>query len=327
MADTNRTEVPTAWLIRAGSNGEREDFVLGHGLAFGDWGDLPDLSGVSSRGEMKDMIRRLLPGKPKMSVANYSGQLWALRAHVRMGDLVVLPRKKTRQIAIGVVTREYWYRNDPDPGRRHVVEVDWRRTDVPWEAAHEDLRNSLSLPPTICAIKCDDAAQRLHELMTTRRDPGTPNRSGAMTPNDRMTPSGLHAEFLAALSDLVVGHSDLGVKPLELEMQGSLPLRVRVYMYNATRPPGGRPAGEYKIQPHCAESGARTARQTSTSRTAEQCSSSATRLRTPCSSSGTLAPTETFPIPGTYRSSPRQSWPPSPAGSDGKSEGCDRGEG
>ena len=64
-----------------------------------------------------------------------------------------------------------------------------------------------------------------------------------------MTPSGLHAEFLAALSDLVVGHSDLGVKPLELEMQGSLPLRVRVYMYNATRPPGGRPAGEYKIQP------------------------------------------------------------------------------
>ena len=123
MADTNRTEVPTAWLIRAGSNGEREDFVLGHGLAFGDWGDLPDLSGVSSRGEMKDMIRRLLPGKPKMSVANYSGQLWALRAHVRMGDLVVLPRKKTRQIAIGVVTREYWYRNDPDPGRRHVVEV------------------------------------------------------------------------------------------------------------------------------------------------------------------------------------------------------------
>ena len=33
MADTNRTEVPTAWLTRAGRRGEREDFVLEHGLA------------------------------------------------------------------------------------------------------------------------------------------------------------------------------------------------------------------------------------------------------------------------------------------------------
>ena len=173
MTDKNRTEVPTAWLIRAGSNGEREDFVLGHGLAFGGWDDLPDLSGVLSRGEMKGILRWLLPAKSKMSVANYSGQLWALRAHVSIGDLVVLPRKKTRQIAIGVVIRAYWYRNDPDPSRRHVVSVDWKRTDVPWEAAHEDLRNSLSSLRTIGAIKCDDGAQRLREMMTTGRDPGT----------------------------------------------------------------------------------------------------------------------------------------------------------
>lgn len=248
MEDTNRTEVPTAWLIRAGSNGEREDFVLRYGLAFGGWDDLPDLSCVSSRGEMKRILRRQLPGKSKMSVANYSGQLWALRAHVHMGDLVVLPRKRTRQIAIGVVTREYWYRDDPNPGRRHVVSVDWKRTDVPWEAAHEDLRNSLSSLRTVCAIKCEDGASRLHHLMTKGRDPGTPHRSGGLTPNGRMTPADLHAEFLAALGDLVVEHSDLGVKPLELDVQGSLPIRARVYMYNATRPPGGRPAGEYKIQ-------------------------------------------------------------------------------
>ena len=248
MADPNHTDPPTAWLIRAGSNGEREDFVLQHGLAFGGWDGLPDLSGISSHGEMKDIVRQLLPSKSKMSVANYSGQLWALRAHVRIGDLVVLPRKKTRQIAIGVVTRAYWYRNDPDPGRRHAVSVDWKRIDVPWEAAREDLRNSLSSLRTIGTIKCDDSGSRLHHLMTKGRDPGTRHRSEVPTPSDRMTPSELHAKFLAALNDLVVEHSDVGVKPLELEMQGSLPLRARVYMYNATRPPGGRPAGEYKIQ-------------------------------------------------------------------------------
>ncbi|MDE0699228.1 MAG: hypothetical protein OXH61_00730 [Acidimicrobiaceae bacterium] len=248
MAYTNRTEAPKAWLIRAGKHGEREDFVIENGLAFGGWDGLPDLSGVLSRADMEDTVRQLFPGNSKMSVANYVGQLWALRARVRAGDLMVLPRKKTRQIALGVVTREYWYRDDPNPDRRHVVSVDWQRTDVPWEAAHEDLRNSLSSPRTICAIQCDDGAQRLHNLMTNGQDPGEPHRTGATTPNNRMTPTELHAEFVTALGALVVAKSDLGVKPLELKMQGSLPLRVRVYMYNATRPPGGRPAGEYKVQ-------------------------------------------------------------------------------
>ncbi len=250
MLRTNNTEVPNPWLIRAGEFGEGEDFVLGHNQAFGGWDNLTDLTGISSQEEMKDMVRQLLPGKNMRSVANYAGQLWALRARVRTGDLVVLPRKKTRprQIAIGVVTREYWYRNDPDPERRHVVSVDWARTDVPWEAARQDLRNSLSSPRTICTINCEDAARRLREMMRTGQDPGAPNRSGAVTSNERMTPSELHAEFLTALGNLVVEYSDLGVKPLELEMEGSLPARVRVYMYNATRPPGGRPAGEYKVQ-------------------------------------------------------------------------------
>ncbi len=248
MEDSNPTEELTAWLTRAGRHGEREEFLLENGLAGSGFGVLPDLSGISSRDEMKELVRQLLPSKSKMSVANYVGQLWALRAHVSVGDLIVLPRKKTRQLAIGVVTQGYWYRRDPDEDKRHVVSVDWKRSDVPWEAAHEDLRNSLGSLRTICAIKCDDGAQRLHEMMTKGREPGTRNRSMAVTPIDRMTPTELHAEFLAALSGLVVGHSDLGVKPLELEMEGPLPLRARVYMYNATRPPGGRPAGEYKVQ-------------------------------------------------------------------------------
>ena len=37
-------------------------------------------------------------------IANFAGQLWALRSRVRLGDVVVLPLKKTSQIALGVVT-------------------------------------------------------------------------------------------------------------------------------------------------------------------------------------------------------------------------------
>ena len=248
MADTNRTEVPTAWLTRAGRHGEREDFVLEHGLACSGFHRLPDLSGVSNRADMESIVRKLLPDKTKMSVANYVGQLWALRAGVRTGDLVVLPRKETRELALGIVTREYWYRADPDPARRHVVSVDWKRTDVPWLAAQEDLRRSLSSPRTICAVKCSDGARRLNQLMTVGRDPGVRQQAAAKATINRIKQRVLHTMLVAALNGRVVERSAPGTKPLEIDLQAPLPSQVRVYMYNATRPPGGRPAGEHKIQ-------------------------------------------------------------------------------
>jgi hypothetical protein len=50
------------------------------------------------------------------------------------------------------------------------------------------------------------------------------------------------------LGDKVADHADLGEKPLEVDLVPPLPTRIRVYMYNATDPPGGRPLGEHKVQ-------------------------------------------------------------------------------
>jgi len=46
----------------------------------------------------------------------------------------------------------------------------------------------------------------------------------------------------------VLQQSDFEAKPFEMDLQPPLPHRVRVYIYNATRPPGGRPLGEHKVQ-------------------------------------------------------------------------------
>jgi hypothetical protein len=50
------------------------------------------------------------------------------------------------------------------------------------------------------------------------------------------------------MGDSVVSHGDIEKKPLELDLTVPLPSRVRTYMYTLTDPPGGRPAGEFKIQ-------------------------------------------------------------------------------
>jgi hypothetical protein len=64
---------------------------------------------------------------------------------------------------------------------------------------------------------------------------------------ERLSQRDLHATLLGALGS-PDWHSDLEAKPLEVDIHGSVSSRARVYMYNATRPPGGRPAGEFKIQ-------------------------------------------------------------------------------
>src|SRR5215831_10895638 len=68
------------------------------------------------------------------------------------------------------------------------------------------------------------------------------------TANERLSVEELHGVFLRALNGFVVSHSDSSVKPLEVDLKSPLPPRLRVYIYNATYPPGGRTMGEHKVQ-------------------------------------------------------------------------------
>lgn len=72
-----------------------------------------------------------------------------------------------------------------------------------------------------------------------------------MTPppgDGKLSNESLHRCFLDALGDAVVSHSDIGEKPLEVDLKSPLPPKIRAYIYNATYPPGGRAMGEHKIQ-------------------------------------------------------------------------------
>jgi hypothetical protein len=70
----------------------------------------------------------------------------------------------------------------------------------------------------------------------------------APSPNERLSVEDLHGKFLDALRGSVSAHSAIEAKPLEVDLYNPLPPKLRVYMYNATYPPGGRTMGEHKIQ-------------------------------------------------------------------------------
>jgi hypothetical protein len=65
----------------------------------------------------------------------------------------------------------------------------------------------------------------------------------------RLSQVDIHRRLVDSLGEAVKSHSALAAKPFELDLVPPLPAKVRIYAFNATRPPGGRPLGEHKIQP------------------------------------------------------------------------------
>ena len=166
---------PSAWMIRGGRRGEFEGMCIEEGLACVGWSarQLPDLTQVESREEIAELVQKDLPEWSDGQVKAWTGQLWRLKSEVRRGDIVVMPMKTSSQIALGVVSNEYWYREDVEPDAPpHVLSVDWMRADVPRSALKDDLLASLGSQLTICAVRATDAAWRLQQVIETGSDPG-----------------------------------------------------------------------------------------------------------------------------------------------------------
>ena len=202
--DGQQTDTRTAWLIRAGRNGERYDYNIEHGLAGLGWGQIPDLRSYSSRHDLVAALRLGSPDASGGTISNHAGQLWRLRTELRVDDLVVMPRKGRPQIALGTVTREYWYDDDdPDLDWRHVVSVDWKRTGVPRAAVKQDLLHSLGAQMTICAITRHDGAWRLQQLLETGRDPGARVDDATGSDKEGLSPPSQEDEHEKHVSDLL----------------------------------------------------------------------------------------------------------------------------
>ncbi|OLT28359.1 hypothetical protein BJF79_11045 [Actinomadura sp. CNU-125] len=162
-----------AWVVRAGRYGERDQWALEHGWSGGGWHELPDLTGCTTRGDVAKVVTETLGPASDGRLNNFIGQLWALRGRIQVGDLLIMPLKTTKQIAFGRVTGGYTYRADePEPSKRHVLKVDWQRTDLPRTAVKQDLLFSLGSSLTVFAPSKNNAVARLERLAAAGVDPG-----------------------------------------------------------------------------------------------------------------------------------------------------------
>ncbi|WP_120521468.1 restriction endonuclease [Arthrobacter celericrescens] len=163
----------TAWLVRAGSTGEREQWALSNAVTGAGYGDVDSLQDSDTREKVFSKVEAGIPGQKLGAVRNFAAQLWALRGRMELGDLVVMPLKRSAAVAIGIIEGPYEYdSNEPDPERRHIRRVRWDAPDIARSRINQDLLYSLGAFSTVCRIERNDAEFRLRTAMTSGKDPG-----------------------------------------------------------------------------------------------------------------------------------------------------------
>jgi restriction system protein len=162
------------WTVRTGRSGERTEWGFANGVVGGGWHEMPDLTGVSDKEQLRANVAEVYGGS-KSVVANLTGQLWTLRTRIQDGDYIVLPIRSTSQIAFGqVIGGGYKYLSkEEDPTKRHVIQVKWLKTDVSKSVLKQDMRYQLGSALTIFEVGNNDAAYRLEQVMSGKQDPGS----------------------------------------------------------------------------------------------------------------------------------------------------------
>lgn len=159
------------WLVRAGRDGRDEPTCLESSLAMVGFTEIPDISGITTRDEVREIIAEIHPGSSKHQISNLTSQLYGFARGIEIGDIVALPRKRVNKIALGRVTGPYAYQ-EVDDENRHTRPVKWELTEIPRSAIAQDLLYSLGAFMTVCRIQRNDAENRFEQLIQGNDDPG-----------------------------------------------------------------------------------------------------------------------------------------------------------
>ena len=155
------------WLVRAGKRGEHENRFLQDQSVYLTFEvlDRLDLNSVHDFHSLRSHLQERLVGESNRLIGNWCGQAWTFAKSMQIGDLVVLPSKKARTMAVGVIDGPYRYIEDFPPAYRHIRCVQWLDTAIPWESFDEDLLRTMGAFLTVFEVKRNDAEKRVRHML------------------------------------------------------------------------------------------------------------------------------------------------------------------
>ena len=165
------------WVIRAGRLGENEEFALANGVYGIGFNHEQSVSDFTDYKSLRDYIQKRSDDLSLQQVASQASQLWRFTHDMQVGEMVVLPRRQPRVIAVGKISGGYVFNpSDVRAPLPHTRRVEWLVSDVPRANFGQDLRNSFSSQLTVSQIRKDNAQSRIERVMNAYLGEDSPNQ-------------------------------------------------------------------------------------------------------------------------------------------------------
>ena len=143
------------WVIKGGRAGEHEDAFLEKGIVAIGFGLRQSIADFPDRDALRDHAESL----------SAADQMWRFYQDVAPGDMVILPRKRTSEVAVGQMAGHYAYRPEAvGQHMPHTRNVAWRVTDIPRSHFDRDLLNSFGAQQTLSQPGAPDSEARIARI-------------------------------------------------------------------------------------------------------------------------------------------------------------------
>lgn len=113
----------TIWGIHGGRNGEAEALFEKENIIALGWKEMGDLSNLKTREDFKSSYEKAYPESKPGAIPVKAGILYRFSREAKINDLIIFPRKLTREVHIGQISSDYEYNKNLD--FPHTRKVKW----------------------------------------------------------------------------------------------------------------------------------------------------------------------------------------------------------
>lgn len=123
------TKEGTIWGIHGGKTGDADSLFLKKNCVAIGWAKIGDLSKIApDRENFKATVAKTYPDAKPGAIPNNAGQLFRFIHEMQIGDLVVYPSKRDRQIHIGKIEGAYRYDPSLEESYPNIRQVKWLKS-------------------------------------------------------------------------------------------------------------------------------------------------------------------------------------------------------
>lgn len=160
------------WVIRAGRNGEFEDFFLGQGIAVIGFGFQHDLADFAGMDDLRERLSRLprYSGDSTQRVTASASSLWRFYDEIQKGDIVLLAGKNPQTVSVGRISGGYSFCPEITDllksAMYHTRTVEWIAKHMSRDIFDSDLMNAIGRR-TISKVNRCNADERIRHTVNT----------------------------------------------------------------------------------------------------------------------------------------------------------------